>query len=116
MRTLRCLTLACFCLPGFFSSDAISAESASDLLTEPAGWTDLQPAADLKGWTRVAIPPTNPLGRAQWHVDSPGGVLVCDGDGGHEMLRFDRESTNCILHVEFRFVPVTAGKSNYNSG
>jgi hypothetical protein len=116
MRTLRCLTLACFCLPGFFSSHAVSAESASALLSEPAGWTDLQPAADLKGWTRVAIPPTNPLGRAQWHVDSPGGVLVCDGDGGHEMLRFDRELADCIFHVEFRFPPVTSGKTNYNSG
>ena len=87
----------------------------SVLQREPAGWLDIQPPRDLKGWTRVAIPPTNALGRAQWHVDTPG-ILVCDGDGGHEMLRYDRELGDCIFHVEFRFIPVTGTKSNYNSG
>ena len=93
-----------------------AAESAqSALQREPAGWLDIQPAQDLKGWTRVAIPPTNALGRAQWHVDAQG-LLICDGDGGHEMLRYDRELGDCIFHVEFRFVPVIGTKSNYNSG
>jgi hypothetical protein len=100
----------------FSTVSAAEPETKGALATDPKGWVSVQPAGDLKGWTRVPIPPTNHLGRAQWHVDSARGVLVCDGDGGHEMLRFDRESTNCILHVEFRFVPVTAGKSNYNSG
>lgn len=111
------LTL-CLVVIGSSLSPARGAESEgkSALASEPAGWTDIQPAANLKGWTRVAIPPTNSLGRAQWHVDAAKGVLVCDGDGGHEMLRFDRELADCTLHVEFRFVPVTVGKSNYNSG
>jgi len=91
-------------------------EAKSALERDPQGWVDIQPGTDLRGWTRVAIPPTNPLGRAQWHVDVPG-VLVCDGDGGHEMLRFDRDLTDCIFHVEFRFKPLEAGrKHDYNSG
>jgi hypothetical protein len=98
------------------SHSARGAESGQGALQrDPAGWLDIQPGADLKGWTRVAIPPTNALGRAQWHVDAPG-ILVCDGDGGHEMLRYDRELGDCIFHVEFRFIPVTGSKSNYNSG
>jgi hypothetical protein len=80
------------------------------------GWIDLTPPANLEGWTRIAIPPTKPLGRAQWHLDAARQVLVCDGDGGHEMLRYDQKLTNCIFHVEFQFVPVTGTESNYNSG
>ena len=79
-------------------------------------WTRIMPPPDLQGWTRIAIPPTNALGRAQWHLDEKRQVLVCDGDGGHEMLRFDRPLTNCIFRVECRFVPVPGGKTNYNSG
>jgi len=94
---------------------AADANGQSALVSDSAGWVDIQPAPDLKGWTRVPIPPTNQLGRAQWHVDAPN-LLVCDGDGGHEMLRYDRGLGDCIFHVEFRFPPVTAGKINYNSG
>jgi len=94
----------------------VVAGSASALDADANGWVNLMPAADLKGWTRIAIPPTNALGRAQWHLDAPRQVLVCDGDGGHEMLRFDRELTNVIFHVECRFVPVTVKKPHYNSG
>ena len=79
-------------------------------------WIDLMPSTDLKHWTRIAIPQTNSLGRAQWHLDVARQVLVCDGDGGHEMLRFDRELTNATFHVEFRFVLVTDPKPKYNSG
>ncbi|HVV00238.1 MAG TPA: DUF1080 domain-containing protein, partial [Verrucomicrobiae bacterium] len=88
----------------------------SFLEQSPDGWISLLPGPDLKGWTRVTIPPSNALGRMQWHLDPARGVLVCDGDGGHEMLRFDREFTNCVFHVEFRFTPVTKGKRGYNSG
>jgi 3-keto-disaccharide hydrolase len=92
------------------------ADTKSAWETDPHGWVDIQPASGLKGWTRVPIPPTNPLGRAQWHSEPARQVLVCDGDGGHEMLRFDRELGDCVFRVEFRFVPVTSPKPNYNSG
>jgi hypothetical protein len=91
------------------------AETKSALATDGTGWLDLQPAADLSGWTRVPIPPTNTLGRAQWHVEQPA-LLVCDGDGGHDMLRFDKEVTNGIFHVEFRYMPVAGTNQHYNSG
>jgi len=86
------------------------------LAADYGNWINITPSADLAGWTRIAIPPTNALGRAQWHVDTARQVLVCDGDGGHEMLRFDRELTNCVFHVECCFIPVTGTKTNYNSG
>jgi hypothetical protein len=82
----------------------------------PEAWVSIQPAPDLSGWTRVAIPPTNRLGRAQWHTEAGSGVLVCDGDGGHEMLRWDRELRDCVFHVEFRYTPAMGTNRNYNSG
>ena len=92
-----------------------AAEAESKLQTEPEGWVDILPPADLKGWYRVPIPPTGQLGRAQWHVDVDRKVLICDGDGGHDMLAFDKEFGDAIFHVEFCFTRI-AGKSGYNSG
>ncbi len=83
---------------------------------EAKGWSDIQPTADLKGWTRLAIPATNTLGRAQWHLDTTNQLLVCDGDGGHDMLRYDQPITNGIFHVECRFIPLPGKKNYYNSG
>lgn len=93
-----------------------AAELAADI--KPAAWIDLLPPPDLRGWTRVPVPPGQPLGRAQWHVDTERNVLVCDGDGGHDMLRYDRELKNATFRVECRFVPPTdpAAKPKYNSG
>jgi len=102
-----------------FSTSAFcgNSEAKSALESDPQGWQDIQPSMDRKDWTRVAIPPTNKLGRAQWHVEQgPPRILVCDGDGGHEMLRYDKELGDCVVHVEFRFVPVSEGKQDYNSG
>jgi hypothetical protein len=104
-----CLTLSLFALPTRAQPQTSSSDAQS-------GWQAIQPMPDLRGWTRVPIPPTAQLGRAQWHVEPASKVLVCDGDGGHEMLRFDRELTNGTFHAEFRFPPVTEGKTNYNSG
>jgi hypothetical protein len=100
-------------LPSALASESLSTGSGG---ADDRGWIDIQPAPDLKGWTRVPIPETNHLGRAQWHVDRAAGVLVCDGDGGHDMLRFDEELTNCTFHVEFRFSPASGAKAGYNSG
>jgi len=87
----------------------------SALQSDPAGWIDILPPADLKGWSRVPVPPGAPLGRQQWHLDDSGQVLVCDGDGGHDMLLFKREFGDAIFHFEFRYTRLE-GKSGYNSG
>lgn len=92
-----------------------TASSKSALEAEPQGWRDIIPAADLKGWYRVPVPPTGKLGREQWHVDTDSKVLICDGDGGHDMLLTDEEIGDAIFHFEFRYTPV-AGKTGYNSG
>lgn len=117
MLRLSSFLLGWVAVSSWLASLASAAPGAQPSMLEqaPSGWLDIQPGPDLKGWTRVGVPPGHPLGRAQWHVDSPG-VLVCDGDGGHEMLQYDREVSDCIFHVEFRFSPMTGTNQNYNSG
>ena len=80
-------------------------------------WTDLLADAgpDLKGWARGPIPPTGKLGPQQWSIDAKTGYLVCDGKGGHDWLRWDKELSDFVYHVEFRYTPVP-GKKGYNSG
>jgi hypothetical protein len=90
-------------------------ETKSKLQSDPAGWVDILPSADLKGWYRVPVPPTGKLGREQWHVDAEKKVLICDGDGGHDMLLFDKEIGDAIFHFEFCYTKVE-GKTGYNSG
>jgi hypothetical protein len=109
------MLLALFLPTGLLSHASLGAESPSALETDAKGWVDIMPSADLKGWYRVAVPPTGKLGRAQWHVDIDKKLLVCDGDGGHDMLLFDKEFGDAVFHCEFRYVPV-AGKKGYNSG
>lgn len=82
---------------------------------DATGWTDITPAADLKGWTRVPVPPGAPLDKQQWHLDESGKMLVCDGDGGHDMLLCDQEFGDAIFHLEFRYTKAE-GKTGYNSG
>jgi hypothetical protein len=91
------------------------ADTPSKLQSDPAGWEDILPPLDLKGWYRVPVPPNGQLGRAQWHVDADKKILICDGDGGHDMLLFDREIGDVIFHFEFCYTRVE-GKSGYNSG
>ena len=67
-------------------------------------------------WTRVAIPPTHPVSDvAQWHIDPAAKTIVCDGNGGHEWLRFNREFSDFKFHVEWRFTKLD-GNPQYNSG
>jgi Domain of Unknown Function (DUF1080) len=94
---------------------ARGAETPSALQSDPQGWVDILPSADLKGWYRVPVPPTGQLGREQWHVDAGKKLLICDGDGGHDMLLFDKEIGDAIFHLEFRYTKIE-GKSGYNSG
>ena len=90
-------------------------ETPSALTADPKGWTDIMPTPDLKNWYRVPVPPTGKLARQQWHVDPDQHILVCDGDGGHDMLLFDKEIGDAIFHFEFRYTRVE-GKTGYNSG
>ncbi len=85
------------------------------LEADASGWVDITPPADLQGWSRVPVPPGAPLGKEQWHLDASGKMLVCEGDGGHDMLLCDREFGDAVFHCEFRYTKVE-GKTGYNSG
>ncbi len=68
-------------------------------------------------WTRVAIPPDHAVSNiAQWHIDYAKKQILCDGNGGHEWLRFNKELTNFTFHVQWRFVPLSIPNPQYNSG
>lgn len=96
-----------------FASAADATPSA--LEKDAAGWVDIMPAADLKGWSRIPVPPKAPLGKQQWSVQDGGKTLLCEGDGGHDMLLCDKEFGDAIFHLEFRYTKVE-GKTGYNSG
>ena len=93
------------------------AQTPSALESNPRGWTDILPDASLKGWTRAAIPPTDPLKDfAGWKVDKASRTLLCEGDKlGHEWLRWDKELSDFIVHAEWRFRKLE-GEPRYNSG
>lgn len=97
------------------SQAAESATTPSALEADPAGWLDILPPADLEGWSRVPVPPGAELGRAQWHVDTAQQTLICDGDGGHDMLLLKKDLGDVIFHFEFRYTKVE-GLTGYNSG
>ncbi len=93
-------------------------DSRGALDRDPQGWTDLLADAgpDLKGWSRGPIPPGGKLDEpSQWSLDTRAGTLVCQGNGGHDWLRWDKEMGDLIFHVEWRFTPVP-DKPRYNSG
>jgi hypothetical protein len=90
---------------------------AAAALAQEGGWVRLPVDGKLTGWTRVAIPPTNPLGEpSQWSYDPVTGIILCGGQGGHDMLRYDREFGDFVLHVEWRFTKLTEDEKKYNSG
>ena len=85
-------------------------------LPAPAQTINLFPNDVKDAWTRVAIPPTRAVGQvAQWHIYPSSHEIICDGNGGHEWLRFNHELGNFTFHVKWRFMPV-AGDAKYNSG
>lgn len=86
-------------------------------LSRPAAAQNLNMFANPdKDWTRAAIPPTHPVSDvAQWHIDAAKHVIVCDGNGGHEWLRFNHELGNFEFRVKWRFTPVP-DTTKYNSG
>jgi hypothetical protein len=77
-------------------------------------WENITPDPSFIGWTRLPLPPEKPLEAAsQWRVE--GGTVICEGNGPHEWLRFDRELGDFIFQVEWRFTRLP-GEPRYNSG
>ena len=67
-------------------------------------------------WTRVGFPPEFKVTTVeQWHVDAAKREIVCDGNGGHDWLRFNKEFSDFKLHVEWKFTKIE-GETKYNSG
>ncbi len=99
-----------------FLGAASWAQTPSALESDPKGWVDIMPDPSFKGWTRLPFMTTTPMDAvSQWKVDTANNVLICEGNRGHEWLRYDKELANIILHVEFRFAKIEGGKG-YNSG
>jgi hypothetical protein len=70
----------------------------------------------LDDWTRITVPPGHPVSNIQqWHIYPSKDRIICDGNGGHEWLRFNRELHNFTFHVKWRFTPLE-GHHSYNSG
>jgi hypothetical protein len=116
-RTMVCLialalaSLALHSAPGGEPKDTKSA-----LETDPKGWVDLVVDGKLTDWKRVPIPPGSKLNaRDPWSNDKATKNLVCDGVGIHEMLLYNKELSDGIFHVEWRFKKIE-GKKGYNSG
>ena len=109
------LAAAVLCTTPVPARAADSAPAKSALEADPQGWEDILPSANLQGWYRVPVPPGGKLGRAQWHVDADKKVLICDGNGGHDMLLTTKEYGDAIFHFEFCYTRVE-GKTGYNSG
>jgi hypothetical protein len=104
------------CGSGVPPDAAEPASTESALQADPAGWQDLLPGNDLKGWTRVPLPPDEKLNaKNPWSVDRKRKVLVCDGVGVKEMLLQEEERGDGIFHVEWRFKKLD-GRPEYNSG
>jgi opacity protein-like surface antigen len=84
---------------------------------QSAGPVDLLPDEGLHGWTRLPIPPIDGLKpKMQWRVDAAQHTLICTGDGGHEMLRYDKELGDFVFEADWRFTPRGASETRYNSG
>ena len=97
-------------------SSRLRAKASDFLSADPSGWVDIMPHDSFQGWTRVAIPPDKPLDPvSQWKLPKDRGTILCEGDHGHEWLRYDRELANFLLHVEWRFEK-REGLKGYNSG
>ena len=81
------------------------------------GWTDITPDATFSRWMRISIPPGTPVTQpSQWKIDKAAGTVVCEGNGGHEMLRYDTDYKDFVLHVEWKYTKVADEKARYNSG
>jgi hypothetical protein len=83
--------------------------------TDPPGWVNITPVSNLKAWTRVAIPPSHPLNPvSQWKVDPVHHVIICEGNRGHEWLRYNHLYRNFVFELQWKLIKVPGAK--YNSG
>jgi hypothetical protein len=106
------------------AADAGVTETPSALASNPRGWKDILPPANLAGWTRFPLRTEVRADLEVWKVDRKAGLLLCQADlpevpppgraGSHEMLRFDRELGDFIWHLEWRFLD--PAKRGWNSG
>jgi len=114
LRQLLVIGFGLFLSLATLAADEVK-ESKSALEGDPSGWVDLL-ADGINRWKRVSIPAGSKLNAKDcWSFDAKSGTLVCDGVGIHEMLLFDKEFKDGILHVEWRFKKID-GKAGYNSG
>ena len=110
---LRWLLVTTFLCP---LSTSLWAQTNKAPASNASGWVDILPKESFKGWTRVAIPPDKALNPvSQWKLDKAHRIIICEGDRGHEWLRYNRELGDLILHVEWRFIE-REGLKGYNSG
>ncbi len=72
----------------------------------PGATLNLMPSASLAGFRRVPISPL--ADKPVWQVSSGGELLSIDGAGAKEMLLYETELGDGVLHVEWRFVPNSA--------
>lgn len=106
MRTIYNIRFGLLC----FAALAVAASASAQTV-------NLFPANYESQWTRITIPPGHPVSDvAQWHIDAAKHTIVCDGNGGHEWLRFNRELGNFTFRVKWRFTPATTANPKYNSG
>ena len=81
------------------------------------GWKDILPDEKFSQWTRLTVPPgKTPSEPSQWKVDRAAKTLLCEGTGGHEMLRYNTEYSDFEFHVEWKYTKVADENARYNSG
>jgi hypothetical protein len=106
---MKPLIVALCCLACTQAALARESKSAS------AGWVNITPSTSLKAWTRVPIPPSHPLNPvSQWSLDTAHRVIVCEGNGGHEWLRYNHVYRNFVFELQWKLTKMPGAK--YNSG
>lgn len=112
MNSIHLLSLACTLL-SFGVVETHSAEKSA-LERDSKGWQDLTPDNKLTGWKRIPLGPKKKLvEKSPWVVK--GNKLICNRPGVWEMLLMDKEFSDGIFHIEWRFKKVK-GEPQYNSG
>lgn len=103
-------------LSTFLLASVCFAQTPSALESSPGGWKNIMPGPALEGWTRLPFMTPGPVSPIQqWKVDQASKTLICEGTGGHDWLRYDKEIGDAVFHVEFRYTKIENGKG-YNSG